>query len=182
MYILEQPQVGGDTIFSNNVEAFNRLSEPFRRILNNLEAVHSGIQLAETNRAQGGRIRREPAINVHPVVRTHPVTNEKSLFVNPACQSQSHPLNVLRAQRVLTHSDVKHIVGFKTEESDAILKYLFEHIATGLDFHVRVKWQENSVVVFDVSDMFMYTKKSKLTWRQNRLTCHAATHDWINVR
>jgi len=52
-------------------------------------------------------------------------------------------------------------VGLKKEESDALLKFLFDHVAFGADFHVRVKWEENSVVVWD-----------------NRVTQHSALIDW----
>jgi sulfonate dioxygenase len=92
MYILEHPECGGDTIFSNNVEAYNRLSQPFATRLHGLQAVHSGIKLAESSRARGGIVRREPVHSVHPLVRTHPVTKEKALFVNPHCKRLLAPL------------------------------------------------------------------------------------------
>lgn len=53
---------------------------------------------------------------------------------------------------LLTLSPVtRHIVGYKKEESDALLKFLYDHIAFGADFQARVKWAKNSVVVWDVS-------------------------------
>ena len=52
-------------------------------------------------------------------------------------------------------------MGLKKEESDALLKFLFEHIAYGIDFHVRTKWEEGTVVVWD-----------------NRVTQHTALVDW----
>lgn len=55
----------------------------------------------------------------------------------------------------------RHIVGFKKEESDALLKFLYDHIAYGLDFQVRVKWEPKTVVVWD-----------------NRVTAHSALLDW----
>lgn len=45
----------------------------------------------------------------------------------------------------------RHIVGYKKEESDALLKFLYDHIAFGGDFQVRVKWENGTVVVWDVS-------------------------------
>lgn len=45
----------------------------------------------------------------------------------------------------------RHIVGYKKEESDALLKFLYDHIAFGADFQARVKWEEKTVVVWDVS-------------------------------
>ena len=48
-------------------------------------------------------------------------------------------------------SVTRHIVGYKRDESDALLKFLYDHIAFGADFQARVKWAENTVVVWDVS-------------------------------
>lgn len=45
----------------------------------------------------------------------------------------------------------RYIVGYKTEESDNLLKFLYDHIAVGADFQVRIKWQKGTVVVWDVS-------------------------------
>lgn len=95
LYALDSPTAGGDTLFSNMVEAYNRLSLEFRKRLEGLKAVHSGrgilgdvrflrtdADLSGTETAQeqaagslgsGGILRREPAVSVHPVVRTHPV-------------------------------------------------------------------------------------------------------------
>ena len=45
----------------------------------------------------------------------------------------------------------RSIVGYKKEESDMLLKFLYDHIAYGADFHARIKWQEKTVIVWDVS-------------------------------
>lgn len=45
----------------------------------------------------------------------------------------------------------RYIVGYKKEESDALLKFLYDHIAFGADFQVRAQWEEKTVVVWDVS-------------------------------
>ena len=86
LYILDVPETGGDTLFANQVEAYNRLSEGFKERLHGLKATHSGIEQVDASRAKGGAIRREPVISEHPVVRTHPVTGEKALYVNPQCK------------------------------------------------------------------------------------------------
>lgn len=83
LYIFDSPSTGGDTAFTNTVEAHNRLSPAFRQRLHGLEAVHSGIEQAETSRSRGGIVRRGPVSHRHPIVRTHPVTGEKALFVSP---------------------------------------------------------------------------------------------------
>ncbi|KAI1288798.1 hypothetical protein F5Y03DRAFT_78779 [Xylaria venustula] len=141
LYILDTPETGGDTLFANAVEAYNRLSPLFQERLHGLKAVHSGVEQVAVAHARGSINRREPVQNVHPIVRTHPITGEKALYVNPQF--------------------TRHIVGLKREESDAILKFLYHHIAIGADFHTRVKWEEGTVVVWD-----------------NRVTQHSALLDW----
>ncbi|KAH8881967.1 TauD-domain-containing protein [Thozetella sp. PMI_491] len=141
LYVFDQPTTGGDTIFANAVEAYNRLSPLLQERLHGLKAVHSGIEQAEGSRSRGGVVRREPVFNAHPIVRTHPVTGEKAIFVNP--------------------SFTREIVGLKKEESDALLKFLYDHLARGADFQARVKWEPGTVVVWD-----------------NRVTQHSALVDW----
>ncbi|EHK96045.1 putative Alpha-ketoglutarate-dependent sulfonate dioxygenase [Glarea lozoyensis 74030] len=102
MYMLDGPQVGGDTLFSDNAEAYRRLSYPMQKRLHGLTAMHSGVEQVESSRLMGGIVRREPVISEHPIVRTHPVTGEKALFVNPQY--------------------TRYIVGLKKEESDMLLK------------------------------------------------------------
>ncbi|TPX18651.1 uncharacterized protein E0L32_002508 [Thyridium curvatum] len=143
LYILDSPDTGGDTLFANTAEAYNRLSPGFQERLHGLKAVHSGVEQVNNSLKRGGVNRRDPVINEHPIVRTHPVTGEKALFVNP--------------------NFTREIVGYKKEESDAILKFLYDHIAYGADFHVRIKWAKGTVVVWD-----------------NRVTQHTALLDWKN--
>ncbi|KAI0907552.1 hypothetical protein F4824DRAFT_326909 [Ustulina deusta] len=143
LYILDTPDTGGDTLFSNCVEAYNRLSPLFKERLHGLQAVHSGFEQVAVAHSRGSINRREPVSSVHPLVRTHPATGEKALYVNPQF--------------------TRYIVGLKREESDAILKFLYNHIAVGADFQARVKWEEGTVVVWD-----------------NRVTQHTALLDWKN--
>lgn len=86
LYIFDGPEEGGDTLFTNQVEAYSRLSEPLKERLHGLKAVHSGFEQAQFSRDRGGVVRREPVKNEHPVVRTHPATGEKALFVNAGCK------------------------------------------------------------------------------------------------
>ncbi|KAL1858726.1 hypothetical protein VTK73DRAFT_7812 [Phialemonium thermophilum] len=141
LYILDQPDTGGDTLFADAVEAYNRLSPAFRERLHGLRATHSAIEQANASVNRGGIKRREPVVNEHPIVRTHPATGQKAIYVNPQF--------------------TRDIVGLKKEESDAILKFLYDHLAYGADFQVRVKWEPGTVVVWD-----------------NRVTQHSALLDW----
>lgn len=141
LYILDKPETGGDTLFVNAAEAYNRLSPLFQERLHGLKAVHSGIEQVNASVAKGSIKRREPVFNAHPIVRTHPATGEKALYINPQF--------------------TREIVGLKKEESDALLKFLYDHLAFGADFQARVKWEEGTVVVWD-----------------NRVTQHSALIDW----
>ncbi|KAM7207171.1 hypothetical protein V8F20_002437 [Naviculisporaceae sp. PSN 640] len=143
LYILDKPETGGDTLFVDAVEAYNRLSPLFQERLHGLKATHSGIEQVNAAVARGSINRRDPVVNEHPIIRTHPVTGEKAIYVNPQF--------------------TRDIVGLKKEESDALLKFLYDHLAYGADFQARIKWAERTVVVWD-----------------NRVTQHSALVDWKN--
>ncbi|KIJ55737.1 hypothetical protein M422DRAFT_240355 [Sphaerobolus stellatus SS14] len=128
-WILDQPEVGGDTLFLSQVEAYNRLSPDFKKLLVGLKAVHSGVSQADFARKSGIPLIREPVESEHPIVRVHPVTGEKALFVNEGF--------------------TKHIVGFKDEESKALLGFLYNHIAKGADFQTRATYKPGTVIIWD---------------------------------
>lgn len=86
LYIFDKPETGGDTIFVDQVEAYKRLSPGFRQRLHGLKAVHSGIEQIESSKARGSISRRTAVTSEHPIVRTHPATGEKALFVNMQCK------------------------------------------------------------------------------------------------
>lgn len=141
LYILDGPTPGGDTLFGNMAAAYRRLSPAFQERLHGLQAIHSGHEQAEAALARGSIVRRDPISSVHPIVRTHPATGEKALYVNPQF--------------------TRRIVGFKKEESDYLLKFLYDHIAQSADLQVRMKWEAGTVIVWD-----------------NRVTAHTALLDW----
>jgi sulfonate dioxygenase len=128
LYLLDGPSAGGDTLFVNQAAAYRRLSPEFRKRLHGLRAMHSGYEQAENSRKRGGIVRRDPVTNEHPLIRTHPITGEKAIFVNPQF--------------------TRKIVGYKKEESDFLLNFLYDHIAKGQDFQARVKWAAGTVVVW----------------------------------
>lgn len=86
LYIFDSPEVGGDTVFADQVEAYNRLSESLKERLHGLKAVHSGFEQAQFSRDRDGVVRREPVKHEHPIIRTHPATGEKALFINSGCK------------------------------------------------------------------------------------------------
>jgi len=140
-FILDQPPNGGDTLFLSQVEAYNRLSPEFKKRLEGLRAVHSAVSQAEDSIKRRGLVLREPIETEHPVVRVHPATGEKALYVNQGF--------------------TRRIVGYKREESEYLLKFLFDHIAKGADFQIRATYKPATVVVWD-----------------NRVTAHSATPDY----
>ena len=123
------PGAGGDTMWASMYAAWAALSDAMQRLLSGLSAFHDGggFRAIAKNEAQKKDLEaRQNA--VHPVVRTHPVTGRKALFVNS----------------VFT----KGIVGMKPAESRALLGFLYEHVATP-DFSVRFRWQKDSIAMWD---------------------------------
>ncbi len=124
------PKTGGDTLFSNMYAAYDALSEPIRTLLDGLTALHSG-EMAYRGRYQHRGVDDEGITypnNDHPVVRTHPVTKRKCLFVN----------------RIFT----ARINGVTQAESDALLQFLFRHVEKP-EFQVRFRWRPGSVAFWD---------------------------------
>ncbi|KAB5513318.1 dioxygenase-like protein [Coniochaeta sp. 2T2.1] len=127
--LLSVPPRGGDTAWASQTAAYEPLSDPIKKLLEGLRAEHSGFPQAEGARRDGKFVRREPIRTEHPVVRVHPATGQKALFINPGF--------------------TKRIVGLRDEESDALLKLLFKHISLSQDLQVRVKWEEGTVALWD---------------------------------
>ncbi|KAI1873926.1 uncharacterized protein JN550_003195 [Neoarthrinium moseri] len=148
--LLAVPSTGGDTGWTSQVAAYERLSKPIKLLLEGLRAEHSGFPQADNARRDGKHVRREPVKSDHPIVRVHPVTGQKALFVNPGF--------------------TKKIIGLKDEESDAILQLLFKHISQSQDVQVRVKWEEGTVALWDnrvtahtaISDYDVYNEEEGL--------------------
>jgi alpha-ketoglutarate-dependent taurine dioxygenase len=130
----ETPPFGGDTLFANMYLAYETLSEGMRRMLDGLRAVSSSAK-ADVSRTREDRIKsdgradsREEYVAEHPVVRTHPETGRKALYVN-----------------------IAHTVRFgdMTEaESAPLLAYLFEHQARP-EHTCRFVWQPGSIALWD---------------------------------
>ncbi|WP_277960423.1 taurine dioxygenase [Pseudomonas sp. RIT-To-2] len=130
------PPYGGDTLWASGIAAYEALSEPLKRLLDGLTATHDftksfplerfGSTPQDLARWEEAR-RKNPPIS-HPVIRTHPVSGRKSLFVSDGFTTRINEL--------------------EPAESDAILKLLFAH-ATRPEFFVRWRWQENDVAFWD---------------------------------
>ncbi|VEU23477.1 DEKNAAC104650 [Brettanomyces naardenensis] len=126
---------GGDIQFIDTIAAYERLSPTFQQFIGGLRAVHTSELLVKGARAQGGIVRK-PALNtIHPIVRYHSVLKKKALYVNPPYSSIC--------------GFTRRILGLKNEESDALLLFLWNHINSLLDAHIRVSWDDRTVVLWD---------------------------------
>ena len=124
------PEIGGDTQWTNLVAAYNGLSEPVRRFVDTLRAEHryGGSRPVNDDSDYAKRINDNLLVAVHPVVRVHPVTGERALFVNPGFTS--------------------HIVDVEPAESKAILDLLYGEL-TRPEYTVRFRWEPGSVAFWD---------------------------------
>jgi len=139
LYALETPQFGGDTLWSNMAAAYAALSDGMKDLLDGMKALHS----AERNYGSGGYFNDDGAKSksmtidpsekgnarvAHPVVRTHPITSEKALYVNPV-----------------------YTVAFEdmTEaESEGLLQFLHAH-AIRPEFTCRFRWTSKTLAIWD---------------------------------
>lgn len=86
LYVLGQPEIGGDTLFADGVEAYSRLSLALQERLHGFKAVYSNHKAFQRIKSAGWVIGREPNAAEHPLIRTQPVTGEKALYVNGGCE------------------------------------------------------------------------------------------------
>ncbi len=127
LYMHELPPVGGDTLFASMYAAYEGLSEPMKRFLEPLTAMHEGEHVYRGRYGVNDTGKVFPKAE-HPVVRTHPVSGRKALYVNSGFTTR--------------------IVGLTRPESDALLQFLYRHVETP-EFHCRFRWQVNSIAFWD---------------------------------
>lgn len=133
------PVVGGDTLFASMERAWETLSEPLQGLLLPLRAVHSAARAYDPRTTGEAKYRGETAITYHfsesiydevehPVVRTHPETGRRSLYVNPMF--------------------TERIAGLAPHESEAVLAMLYAH-ATRPEHTCRLRWAPGTVAMWD---------------------------------
>jgi len=153
------PSVGGDTLWSDSAAAYEALSEPMRRLLDGLTAQHSVAKSFPPERWQNDpafkeryerAVAKHPPVN-HPVVRTHPVSKRRGLFVNEGFTT--------------------HINELKARESETLLRYLYAHVAQQ-EFTIRWRWKVDDVAFWDNRNTQHYAVADYLPERR---TMHRAT-------
>ncbi|MCP5165337.1 MAG: taurine dioxygenase [Pseudomonadales bacterium] len=128
------PPKGGDTLWASMTAAYEGLSAQMQAFLQGLTAVHDFAHGFKESLAEpGGRERLAPAIAAnppvrHPVIRTHPETGRKVIFVNSLFTT--------------------HIEGLPRAESDALLQFLFRHVTTP-EYTCRFQWRPHSIAIWD---------------------------------
>ena len=128
------PPTGGDTLWASMTAAFDGLSAPMQEFLSGLNAEHDfSYGFKESLAEPGGRERLAQAVAdnppvQHPVIRTHPESGKKVIFVNSLFTT--------------------HIIGLGKKESEALLNFLFQHITTP-EYSCRFHWEPNSIAIWD---------------------------------
>jgi len=150
LYAQQVPSVGGDTMFSNQYQAYDALSDGMKRMLSRMKAVcvgdkkRGGISRVDYNAATIAMKTVEPpkdvqTTSVHPVIRTHPETGRKSLYIG---------------------NHVHAFEGMTEDESRPMIDYLRNH-SVRPEFTCRFRWQNGSLAFWD-----------------NRCTQHFAVNDY----
>ena len=124
------PETGGDTMFSDMYSAYNELSNKYKSLLDGLVAIHESEHLYSGRYEDRGVNRdniKTPVAN-HPLIRTHPITGKKAIYVN----------------RTFTTG----IEGMNKNESSSILEFLFEH-CEHVNFQIRYRWNKNDMAFWD---------------------------------
>ena len=124
------PPYGGDTLFTNLVAAYNALSPVMQKFVDGLRGVHRFAPPPGVDQTPDylELMRKRTLVSEHPIVRVHPETGERALFVSP--------------------SFLKSIVGLSPRESQVLLEFLWEHIVRP-EFTARFRWAPGSVAFWD---------------------------------
>lgn len=131
LYAKEAPEVGGDTLFANMYLAYEALSDGMQAMLSGLSALNVSDKAAAAATRPGGRAMTAagaPLEAEHPVVRVHPETGRKALYVNRA--------------------HTRRFAGFTDAESAPLLDWLFAHLERP-EFTCRFRWTPGALAFWD---------------------------------
>ena len=132
--VVELPPLGGDTLWASTQVAYDRLAPGLRDLIDRLEAVHDD-NLLWLRHGNGGMLQTEEVRATHPIVRIHPRTGRRSIFVNPMYTSA--------------------IKGLSELESRHLLALLFEHVQRPEHF-VRYRWSPGTLAIWDNRNTWHY--------------------------
>ncbi len=162
LYAEEIPPVGGDTLFADMYGAYDALSGGMKSMLDGIRAIHSAKVAYDPAGSAGAKFRGEATLkykysdavheeNAHPVVRTHPESGRKAIYVNP--------MFTLRFENMTD------------AESKPLLDYLYQH-STRPEFTCRFHWQKGSVAFWDNRGVMHYAMNDYVGHRRvmNRIT------------
>lgn len=124
------PAVGGDTLFANMTMAYDALSDAYKEMLSPLHGVHTGGERATVDETDPTNLEERRYANLpvaHPIVRIHPETGRKSIFISEKC---------------------KDIHGMTQQESQPLIRFLIEH-ATSPGFVYRHIWKPKDLLIWD---------------------------------
>ncbi|GAA5889327.1 hypothetical protein JCM6882_000708 [Rhodosporidiobolus microsporus] len=149
------PRVGGDTLWSSNYSAYDRLSPKYQQFLEGLTATNDAERFRIQARLNGFKLRTEPRGSSenqgddfyanHPIIRTNPVTGLRSLYLNPTFTTRINELGV--------------------DESRSVLDYLFRVQHENHENHVKYRWSPRDVAIWN-----------------NGVVNHLATFDFTEYR
>ncbi|MBD8499209.1 TauD/TfdA dioxygenase family protein [Paenibacillus arenosi] len=128
--MVEAPTYGGDTLWADTAAAYDNLPDDIKERIDGLTAIHDFTPTFGRRLSPDLLVIKQdeyPAAE-HPIVRTHPETGRKTLFVNAAFTIR--------------------IVGLEPEESEQLLQYLFQQAHTP-EYQIRYKWQANTIAFWD---------------------------------
>ncbi|KAI9023144.1 dioxygenase, partial [Hyaloraphidium curvatum] len=129
--IEQAPPIGGDTMWCSMTALYKKLPRQLRAKLEGLTAVHDSRTAGHQSKVAVDVNGKEPGFprHVHPVIRNHPITGERALYVNSGFTMQ--------------------ILGVPEEESKELLRKLFDMVAYSAECQVRFKWTDHSVAIWD---------------------------------
>jgi taurine dioxygenase len=125
---VEVPEAGGDTMWASMQAAYDGLSDTMQQLLSGLSAIHQPMYFYQIANDEQRKRFDDRGDVIHPIVRTHPESGRKGLFVNSVFTS--------------------HIVGMKEKESRNILSFLYNHIESP-EYHCRFHWTQNAIAMWD---------------------------------
>ncbi|KAJ7877485.1 TauD-domain-containing protein [Mycena leptocephala] len=121
--LLNGPKIRGDTVFADTDEAYRC------KFLDGIKAKHSSANIINQAHLAGSLVRKDPITTVHPLIRIHPITGARCIFINGEF--------------------ITGAVGLKDAEWKPISDFLLQHLIGSHDIQARIHWKPRTIVLFD---------------------------------